>query len=85
MLITTKKAVNTTSIRNIGMTIPGSLSANKIFSNDLDIKSFDKAECIDGNIILKMFDNQHPLIHTWLLLSSISICFLSALFFIIPQ
>ena len=85
MLITTKKAVKNTSIKNAGMSIPNSLSANKIFSNDMDIDSLKGPKCVDGSVLLEMFDNQHPLIHTWLLLSSISICFLSALFFIIPQ
>ncbi len=34
--------------------------------------------------IRKLWNEQHPIIHAWFLLSSISICFLSAILFIIP-
>lgn len=84
MLITTKNAVKHVSIKKSGMSIPSTLSANNIFGSDFDIETLRAPETMDGSAILKMWDKQHPLIHTWLLLSSISICFLSALFFIIP-
>lgn len=32
----------------------------------------------------ELWNEQHPLIHTWFLLSSLSICFMSAIFFIFP-
>lgn len=35
-------------------------------------------------ILIDMWNKQHPIIHTWFLLSSISICCMSALFFINP-
>lgn len=50
------------------------------FNSDLDLKS-----CYSGgNSIMDIWNEQHPIIHTWLLLSSISICFLSAIFIMIP-
>lgn len=38
---------------------------------------------VDKEITLKgILGEQHPIIHTWLVLSSLSICFMSAFFFI---
>ncbi|MBP7212036.1 hypothetical protein KBA27_04300 [bacterium] len=31
-----------------------------------------------------LWEDQHPLIHTWFLLSSVSICFISAVFLMTP-
>ena len=84
MLITKKEAVKPASLKKLGMTVPNSLCASKIFSNDNDIETITTIDCFNGSAILNILDKQHPLIHTWLLLSSISICFLSALFFIFP-
>lgn len=44
----------------------------------------DLAPCFPApNALMQIWNEQHPIIHTWLLLSSISICFLFAVFFII--
>lgn len=37
----------------------------------------------DSNTFMQIWNEQHPIIHTWLLLSSVSICFLFAVFFVI--
>jgi len=84
MLISSKEAVKSTSLKKLGMSIPNSLCASKIFYNDLDLETIRNNDCFSGSVLSSIWDKQHPLIHTWLLLSSISICFLSALFFIIP-
>jgi len=84
MLITKREVEKTTSLKKLGMTIPHSLSTSKIFCKDIEIDAINNADCINGSALLSIWDTQHPLIHTWLVLSSISICFLSALFFIIP-
>lgn len=39
--------------------------------------------CSNENPIQNILSEQHPIINTWLLLSSISICFLSAVLYII--
>lgn len=84
MLITTREAAKSTNLKKLGMTIPNSLCASKIFTNDIDIESVHNIDGYSASVISNIWDKQHPLIHTWLLLSSISICFLSALFFIFP-
>jgi hypothetical protein len=60
---------------------PNSLYSSKVFGKDLEIES----NYVDNSstTFAQMWNQQHPLIHTWLILSSVSICFLSALLFII--
>ncbi len=70
-------------LKNSVVSIPNSLT-NKIFGKDSE---FDTRHCpniVHANEFKDLWNTQHPLIHTWLLLSSISICFLSALFLIAP-
>lgn len=43
----------------------------------------DLAPCFQSNTLIQIWNEQHPIIHTWLLLSSVSICLLFAVFFII--
>lgn len=70
-------------LRNQMVTIPSSISS-KVFGKDVDFESNSLLNNNSENILLELLNKQHPLIHTWLLLSSVSICFLSALFFIAP-
>lgn len=69
-------------LRDSAMSIPKSIYANKIANSELEIES---CYCSDsaGNVLLNIWGKQHPLIHTWLVLSSVSICFLFVLFFVI--
>ena len=70
-------------LKNSVMSIPNSLSGT-VLSKNIETEA---CYCIDNfhkNLLMTLWNKQHPLIHTWLLLSSISICFLSALFFIFP-
>lgn len=70
------------TLKNSAISVPNSLYASKVFGGDLEI---DKCYCpsSQGGALIEMWNQQHPLIHTWLVLSSVSICFLSALLFII--
>lgn len=65
------------------VTRPKALYASKIATADLEIQNFYTNNKI-GVVLMESWNKQHPLIHTWLLLSCVSICFLSALFFVIP-
>lgn len=65
------------------VTKPKALYASKIAAPDIEIQNFYADNRI-GVVLIDSWNKQHPLIHTWLLLSSVSICFLSALFFVIP-
>lgn len=74
-------AVNNETLRQISVSIPNTLQANKIFVKDTDIEKLYGSNAEAS--LWEMWNQQHPLIHTWLLLSPISICFLFALLFII--
>lgn len=64
------------------VSVPNALHANKVFASKLEVKS-EKVSSKPINSLAILWNNQHPLIHTWLLLSSVSICFLFAVFFVI--
>lgn len=67
------------TLRDSVMSIPfTSKIAETSFSSDAGYFAGN----IQKNAIIAIWDKQHPLIHAWLVLSSVSICFLSALFFI---
>lgn len=84
MQLNVKETTRPKNLRDSAMSIPSSIYTTKVLGKDINITSGCCAETIQENVIAEMWGKQHPLIHTWLLLSSISICFLSALFFIIP-
>lgn len=62
---------------------PNTLYASKILGKDIEIDNTYCADISYSGSFSEMWNQQHPLIHTWLILSSVSICFLSALLFII--
>jgi len=65
--------ISTPSLLNIKNTYA------KALNSEFDLKSCYCSE----NPIQNILSEQHPIINTWLVLSSLSICFLSAIFFII--
>jgi len=69
-------------LRDSAMSIPKPLYSNKAASSELEI---DSCYCVSGtgNVLTNIWGKQHPLIHTWLVLSSVSICFLFVLFFVV--
>lgn len=69
--------------KNSAMSFPTSIYATNVLGKTIEPNTGSCANTFD-NSLLALWNNQHPLIHTWLLLSSISICFLSALFFVFP-
>lgn len=79
--ITEKEATKSGSIRNYAVSIPNSIYASKVLGNDIEIDNYTCVGSLSQNTLLEIWNKQHPLIHTWLILTSISICFLSALFF----
>lgn len=78
-----EKGAKPKTLGDSAISIPNSIYTSKIFGKDLDINYCYSSNNTE-NILSKLLTKQHPLIHTWLVLSSISICFLSALFFIFP-
>lgn len=72
----------TTTIKDISVSIPKTIYASKLPRTDLNVGNNFSAIETETGIIQEMLTQQHPLINTWLVLSSISICFLSALLFI---
>jgi hypothetical protein len=80
MQLTGDKVLKSDGLKISGISVPKSIYANKIFGKDLELEP-----CSRGceNTFTELWNNQHPLIHTWLILSTISICFLSAFLFII--
>lgn len=81
MQYTIDKVVKPKVLRDSMISIPSSIYINKPLDKNLEIDSgYCRTE--SENILAGIWNKQHPLIHTWLVLSSVSICFLSALFFI---
>lgn len=70
------------TLRSSAVSVPNSLYTTKIFGKDIEIDTlYNKSN--ENNPFIDLWNNQHPLMHTWLVLSSISIFFLSAIFFIV--
>lgn len=82
MQFTIEETAKSKVLKNSVTSIPKSLYSSKIFGNELELDSCYCAN-MNPNAILNLLSKQHPLIHTWLFLSSISICFIFALFFIL--
>lgn len=83
MPLTIEDAAKSKILKDAGMTKPKTMYSTKIAYPDIEIESLYGNNRI-GVVLFESWNKQHPLIHTWLLLSSVSICFLSALFFVIP-
>lgn len=83
MQLKTGKSMASNTLNDAAMSIPTSFTS-KILGKDIEIAKGNCPDSFSGSSIAEMWNQPHPLIHTWLLLSSISICFLSALFFIFP-
>lgn len=81
MKLKLEETLTSKTIKNSGMSIPSSLSPSKMFAQEPENYCFQ--ESYSESTLMEMWNQQHPLIHTWMILSSISICFLSALLFII--
>lgn len=74
-------AVKSRTLKDSAMTIPNSLYTSKMLEKNFEVNAgyFDlKAH---KNTLIDMWDKQHPLIHTWLVITSTSICLLSALLY----
>lgn len=70
------------TLRSSAVSVPKSLYTTKIFGKDVEIDTlYNKGN--ENNPFYELWNNQHPIMHTWLVLSSISIFFLSAIFFIV--
>lgn len=83
MPLTIEDAAKSKILKDAGITKPKGLYATKVAINDIELESLYSNNKI-GVVLMESWNKQHPLIHTWLLLSCVSICFLSALFFVIP-
>lgn len=83
MQLTIADAAKNKLLKDAGMSIPDSISAKHIFGKEYEHEAIALQGTMD-NVLVELWHKQHPLMHTWLLLSSVSICFLSAIFFIIP-
>ena len=79
-----EEAVKSGSLKNSAMSVSNSIYASKVLGKGIEIDNYCGASSLRQNALIEIWNKQHPLIHTWLILSSISICFLSALFFMAP-
>lgn len=71
------------TIKDISVSIPKDICSSKNFTLNCETNNiFATIETQDG-LIFQMLNQQHPLINIWLILSSVSICFLFGLLFII--
>jgi hypothetical protein len=76
---TTTEESNVKTLKQSAVSLPNSIYATKIFGKEIEAElSYNS-----NNTLIELWNNQHPLIHTWLLLSSVSICLLFTIFFII--
>lgn len=82
MQFTVEKTAKAKTLKD-SVSIPNSLYTSKIFGTDNEIDKCYQMNNTQGSTLVEMWNQQHPLMNTWLVLSSISICFLSALLFII--
>lgn len=71
-------------VRDAVVSVPFSSDVKNVCAKTAFNAEVDIAPCFPApNALVQIWNEQHPIIHTWLLLSSISICFLFAVFFII--
>jgi hypothetical protein len=69
------------SIKKSAMTVTDSICISRNPAKDIDMDIYC-TNSINQNTIVEIWTKQHPLINTWMILSSASICILFALFFI---
>lgn len=67
------------TFKDASVSIPKTLYSSKVLSEDIELNAGYVESAFQKNTLLDIWGKQHPLIHTWLILSSVSICFLSAL------
>lgn len=82
MQFTIQESAKTRVLKNSAISIPTSIYTDKVFEKKVEMDPY--YENGSKNVLTGLLGKQHPLIHTWLVLSCVSICFLSALFFIFP-
>lgn len=84
MQSTIKETHKSNTLRSSAVSIPATFSG-KIAGKDIEMEKCFYTNTSTENTLVDMWNHQHPLIHTWLLLSFVSIGILYGLFFIIPQ
>lgn len=71
-------------VRDAVVSVPFANDVKNICAKTALNQDMDITACFpDSNTLTRIWNEQHPIINTWLLLSSISICLLFAVFFII--
>lgn len=83
MTLTIEQAAKNKILKDAGINATSPIYSSKVTNND----TFTDTCYIASDFrfdIFEYWNKQHPVIHSWLLLSSVSICFLSAIFFMIP-
>lgn len=83
MQILQKENVQHRTLNDSAVSIPKFKYTTNILNKNIEVDKNFAIKNFEGIILTDMWNYQHPLIHTWLLLSSVSICVLSALLFII--
>lgn len=83
MQFTIDNMLKNKTLKESAMSIPNTLYTSQIPNKNIEVDNYCGGGNLNGSSLFEMWNQQHPLIHTWLILSSISICFLSALLFII--
>jgi len=83
MQSTIKETLKSNIFKNSLVSIPRSFSG-KIAGKDIEMETCFYTNNSSENTLVDMWNHQHPLIHTWLLLSFLAIGILYGLFFILP-
>lgn len=83
MQFTTEKALAPKTPKESAISVPNTLYTSRVLGSDIEIDKTHYTDNFTGSALMEVWNQQHPLIHTWLLISSISICFLSAILFVI--
>lgn len=74
-------AMKPRTLKESAISVPNSIYMSKVLGKDIEVNAGYYEDRVHKNALKEMWSKQHPLIHTWLVLSSISICFLSALLY----
>lgn len=82
MQYTIKETTKAKVLKNSLVSIPETFSG-KLAGKDIELDTCFCQSNVSENALIQVWNQQHPLIHTWLLLSFLSIGILYALFFVV--
>ena len=74
-----KNTIESKQYGSSGISVPKSIYATTKIGNQFDADTMTYPEHLNysGNVLLDVINKQHPIMHTWLLFSTLLICCLS--------